>query len=962
MELSVLLSNLNQLGVVLGKEGDRLKVTSPEGAITPELADALRQNKKEILTLLDDSPDISLSSESVDRVEDRLSYMLSPSQERNLFSAQNGPGLPTAYTIKGYLDRDLLLSVLDHIVARHAALRTIILDHRDSLMARVNPPGKAEVTFLDFSEEEPATREAKWRKRMVAAAAEPFILDQGPLYRFQIYRINEDEHILVLVFSQIVFDGTSFDVFQKELAEGYSAFTRGAEWPFPPLQIEYMDYVGWKYNLLNKRRPQLVSWWKGTLGTEVPDTPIPLDHPRPSVPDYKGAAIPLMIPVDFADLIRDLAKRLGVTTQIVMLGSLFILAGRLSGRSDGWIATPVEGRQYPSFEPLIGTFVNMILLKVDLDADMPFAIFIPRLRDYCMTAYDNQDLPIEELGLRIRKNGRNAPAPLFQMEFSYQQVSQRSTMMGPLSLSQVEVHGGGAANELTLWVKDWGHMINGAFEFSATLFDNETIIHWLGCYLGILRFLVEHPDAPLRQIEMLDIEGSKVRSILEASIGALPGHIPLIKQTNIRNLSLLDSYNRPAALGVWANLVSDGQILIKNLRLMTNGTWEIDNTLDQKEDDRGNRENSRSDGASCQLDETDEHQVLSTTPTACKEPSTERQRLMLAIWKEAIGRDGIGINDNFFELGGHSILAISLIRKLNTRLGTDYKVHDLFDSPTVEGLINKAGGAPTGSWEARSSGAPVTAPLRQSSGQLYNPDVGLDLIASIANRPERRPTNPDAGCPYGMKESWVCKWILAPLYRINRGSVRALLQFLIFKLERGELFTITLRKLYTKYHDIHIGEYSCGGFDTDRIRSTTRIGRYSTLTSSVVIFNANHPSNTISTNAIFYHPAFRFTKGYELERTQVTIGNDVFIGQNAKVLYPTTKIGDGAIIAAGSLVIDDVPPYAVVGGYPAEILKYRFSKETIEKLLESRWWDASMKELSAVKDSFEKPVEGDKIL
>ena len=351
-----------------------------------------------------------------------------------------------------------------------------------------------------------------------------------------------------------------------------------------------------------------------------------------------------------------------------------------------------------------------------------------------------------------------------------------------------------------------------------------------------------------------------------------------------------------------------------------------------------------------------------TAATGVKTPVTALQDRMLAIWGEVLGREVRGIDENFFDIGGHSLLVVSLVRKLNARLGTDFKVRDLFENPTVEGLIGANGGLPAASQKSLSNRSPLAAYGRQSGGQVSNPEVDLDLIASVASRPERRPRNPDAGCPYGMKESRVCKWILAPLYRINRGSVRALLQFLILKLERGELFTITLRKLYTKYHDIHIGEYGAGGFDTDRIRPSTRIGRYTTLASSVSVFNANHPSNTISTNAIFYHPAFRFTKGYELERTQVTIGNDVFIGQNAKVLYPTTKIGDGAIIAAGSLVIEDVPPYAVVGGYPAEILKYRFSKETIEKLLESRWWDASMKELSAVKDGFEKPLEGDKIL
>jgi acetyltransferase-like isoleucine patch superfamily enzyme len=129
----------------------------------------------------------------------------------------------------------------------------------------------------------------------------------------------------------------------------------------------------------------------------------------------------------------------------------------------------------------------------------------------------------------------------------------------------------------------------------------------------------------------------------------------------------------------------------------------------------------------------------------------------------------------------------------------------------------------------------------------------------------------------------------------------------------------------------------------------------------VVIQTADHPRNTISTNALFYHSAFGFTKGYALPRVGVVIGNDVFIGHNAMILYPTKNIGDGAVIAAGSVVVEDVPPYAIVGGYPAKVLRYRFSKNTIEQLLKSRWWECSLEELEPVKEQFARPLEGGKI-
>lgn len=104
-----------------------------------------------------------------------------------------------------------------------------------------------------------------------------------------------------------------------------------------------------------------------------------------------------------------------------------------------------------------------------------------------------------------------------------------------------------------------------------------------------------------------------------------------------------------------------------------------------------------------------------------------------------------------------------------------------------------------------------------------------------------------------------------------------------------------------------------------------------------------------------------FSSGYALDRVRIEVGNDVWIGDGAKILYPTSKIGDGAVIAAGAIVIEDVPPYAVVAGYPARVVRYRFSQETIAKLLDLQWWKMSPNELHRGRREFLKPVEGERI-
>lgn len=214
---------------------------------------------------------------------------------------------------------------------------------------------------------------------------------------------------------------------------------------------------------------------------------------------------------------------------------------------------------------------------------------------------------------------------------------------------------------------------------------------------------------------------------------------------------------------------------------------------------------------------------------------------------------------------------------------------------------------------------------------------------------------------YRMREHWFCKHVLAPLYAIPRVRLRKVLEYWILKLENKEWFSVTMRKLYKRHYDLEIGDYTGGPFDVGTMKRGTTVGRYCSLFPSLRIETANHPTNTISSNGIFYNPASPFENPYLIPRNKLEIGHDVWIGHNATILFPTKKIGHGAVIAASAVVVEDVPPFAVVAGYPATIVRYRFSEKQRKEILESKWWNASLEELESVKKEFIKPLEGARV-
>lgn len=137
------------------------------------------------------------------------------------------------------------------------------------------------------------------------------------------------------------------------------------------------------------------------------------------------------------------------------------------------------------------------------------------------------------------------------------------------------------------------------------------------------------------------------------------------------------------------------------------------------------------------------------------------------------------------------------------------------------------------------------------------------------------------------------------------------------------------------------------------------IGKYTSISDNVKIGLVSHPLNFISTSPVFYAKRRGWTtenKYNEKFKGYTEIGNDVLISANVCILAGV-KIGTGAVIAAGAVVINDVPPYAIVGGVPGKILKYRFNPEVIEILMDSKWWDYPINILKNSVSLSENPIE-----
>ena len=157
-----------------------------------------------------------------------------------------------------------------------------------------------------------------------------------------------------------------------------------------------------------------------------------------------------------------------------------------------------------------------------------------------------------------------------------------------------------------------------------------------------------------------------------------------------------------------------------------------------------------------------------------------------------------------------------------------------------------------------------------------------------------------------------------------------------------------------------IGRYTYIGENSNL--QNCKIGSFCSISKNVIVEESTHPTRGfISTSPVFFSKerqcgkSFveenRFAEFLSIDGYSSIIGNDVWIGNQALIIGGV-RIGDGAIIAAGSVVTKDVPPYAIVGGIPARIIRFRFDNDQIKRLLELQWWNKSEKWLKENKDLF----------
>ncbi len=513
------LSELRELEIHLNVEGSRLICQAPEGRLTPQLREQISQRKGDILAFFQQANrSMNETPVGLKPISRTGNLPLSFAQQRLWFLDRlvpNNPfyNMPAAVRLTGEVNLEVLEAAFNEIIRRHEALRTVFPEGEGQGIQEIQAHQTLPIHVLNLQNLSAAEQEKQVERIITHEALRPFNLSTGPLLRISLLQLWETDYLLMLNMHHIISDGWSIGVLIQELGILYSAFFQGESSPLPELGIQYADFAHWQREWLQgENLEQQLAYWRQQL-EGISMLNLPSDRPRPAVPSYRGKRYGFRLSQEVSQKLDALTQGEGVTLFMTLLAAFQTLLYRYSQQEDITVGSPIANRNRSEIEPLIGFFVNSLVLRTDLSGNPTFREVLARVKQVALGAYAHQDVPFEKLVEELHPERSLNHNPLFQVAFALQNAPMQGLELPGLTLSPQPLEAGTARFDLELhlweqsstnpmWV-DSREGISGFVIYSTDLFEESTIGRLVAHFQTLLEAIVANPDQRIGDLPLL---------------------------------------------------------------------------------------------------------------------------------------------------------------------------------------------------------------------------------------------------------------------------------------------------------------------------------------------------------------------------------------------------------------------------------------------------------------------------
>ncbi|TDF41789.1 amino acid adenylation domain-containing protein [Alteromonadaceae bacterium M269] len=442
--------------------------------------------------------------------ESRDSFPLAFAQSRLWFHQQiknsdRTYNIPLALSLKGPFDSDIVQAALDHIVERHELLRTNFVLVNDEPVQQVSARASFDLTLDDWSQLQ--NTQVRLEKAMDALANITFDLSEGPLFRGHLIKLDAQHHSLLLNIHHIIADHWSIGLLLNELRALCDAFSQKKPSPLIPLKVQFGDYARWQHEWFTGDIQEAhIAYWQDQLDG-IPDLlNVATDYPRPALQDYRGGSIDLIIDQQMTEKLRKLSHKHHVSLFMTVIAAWAILLEKLSGKQDFVIGTPTSTRPVKELEEIIGFFVNMLAIRVDVSQKPTIDQLLTQVKETFLSAHEHLHLSFEQIVQAVKPARSASYSPIFQVAFSWQTSikDNEDSHADTFNIEPLKMAGTSTAKyDLTLNVEEHENGLIGNIEYASALFKPETIERYIGYFKQILEQMVQDATQPVDAIEIL---------------------------------------------------------------------------------------------------------------------------------------------------------------------------------------------------------------------------------------------------------------------------------------------------------------------------------------------------------------------------------------------------------------------------------------------------------------------------
>lgn len=426
-------------------------------------------------------------------------------QEQMWYLEQLSPDLPTynvpfRFNLKGPLNVKALNESLEEIERRHESLRTTIQLREGKVVQIIAPVRSMKLSVTDLSKEKnPQNSAIEFAKKFMQT---PFNLAEGPLYRVHLLQLDKDglDHVLLWVGSHAIADGWSLSIIIRELISLYGSFLRDEKVELDELPIQFGDFAIWqRENLSGETYERILNYWKEQMDGCDP-LRIETDFARPAIQSMRGDTCQFSISRQTADSIAKLSKRCGVTPFTILLAAYQLLLVSRTGQNECVLGTGINGRTKSELESLIGSFVNIVVIRTQMSGDATFIELVERVRQVTLDAIAHQELPFGKLIQELAPERDHRRPPLCQTIFIYGStplLDNDIQLTSDLDLSWDGVSTPTVKFDFELAIDEQPDGLLGRFDYCTDLFRRETAEALCRDYVQLVEAIARDPELSL---------------------------------------------------------------------------------------------------------------------------------------------------------------------------------------------------------------------------------------------------------------------------------------------------------------------------------------------------------------------------------------------------------------------------------------------------------------------------------